>query len=65
MTVVRGLLLLGHTGSRWAGSVVVAMGLAALQHVESSPTRDQTGVPCIGRWIITHCTTREVLYATL
>ena len=26
----------------------------------SSQTRDQTRVPCIGRWILNHCTTREV-----
>ena len=26
----------------------------------SSPTRDRTRVPCIGRWILNHCTTREV-----
>ena len=25
-----------------------------------SPTRDQTWVPCIGRWILNHWTTREV-----
>ena len=37
-------------------------GLVALQHVGSSPTRDQTCVPCIGRWILSHCTTREVPY---
>ena len=27
------------------------MGLVALRHVKSSQTSDQTGVPCIGRWI--------------
>ena len=27
----------------------------------SSQTRDWTHVPCIGRWIRNHCTTREVL----
>ena len=26
----------------------------------SSPTRDRTRVPCIGRWILDHWTTREV-----
>ena len=31
------------------------------QQMESSHTRDQTHVPCIGRWILNHCTTREVL----
>ena len=38
------------------------MGLVAPQHVESSQTRDWTGVPCIDRQILTHCTTREVLF---
>ena len=28
------------------------MGLAALRHVVSSQTRDQTHVPGIGRWIL-------------
>ena len=35
-------------------------GLVALRHVGSSPTRNQTSVPCIGRWILNHWTTREV-----
>ena len=34
--------------------------LAAPRHVESSQTRDQTRVPCIGRWILTYSATREV-----
>ena len=41
------------------------MGLDALQRVESSWTRDQTPVPCIGRWILYHWTTREVLHVIL
>ena len=32
-----------------------------LQHVGSSHTRDQTCVPCIGRQILNHWNTREVL----
>ena len=36
-------------------------GLVASWHVESSQTRDGTGVPCIGRQILKHWTTREVL----
>ena len=32
----------------------------ALWHVESSWTRDQTCVPCIGRWILSHWSIREV-----
>ena len=35
------------------------MGLVAPQHVESSRTRAQARVPCIGRWILSHCATRE------
>ena len=34
-------------------------GLVALQHAVSSQTRAQTCVPCIGRWILNHCATRE------
>ena len=36
-------------------------GLVASWRVESSQTRDGTGVPCIGRQILKHWTTREVL----
>ena len=36
------------------------MGLVVLRHVEYSQSRDQTRVPCIGRWILNHWTTREV-----
>ena len=32
----------------------------ALQHVESSGTRDQTCVLCIGRWILNHWTNSKV-----
>ena len=32
----------------------------AVPHVGSSWTRDQTHIPCIGRWILNHLTTREV-----
>ena len=43
------------------GSVLWCTGLVALQHVESSQTRDRTRVPCIGRQILIHCTMKEVL----
>ena len=36
-------------------------GLVALQHVKSSWTRDRTHVLYIGRRILIHCTTWEVL----
>ena len=52
----------------WA-SVVAARGLRGCglivpRHVESSQTRDRTRVPCIGRWILNHCITWEVLPKT-
>ena len=36
------------------------MGLVALWHVWSSQTRARTHVPCVGRWILKSCATREV-----
>ena len=39
--------------------------LVALRHVESSQIREGTRVPCVARWILTHCTTREVLQVFL
>ena len=44
------------------------IGLLASQHVESSWTRDSTHVPCTGRQITLHCTTRvvqEAIFVTL
>ena len=37
------------------------MGLVAPRHVGSSRTRARTRVPCIGRWILNHCATKEAL----
>ena len=54
----RWLLLLWSKGSRRAG-------LVAPRHVGSSWTRARIRVPCIGRWILNHCTTGEVLYIVL
>ena len=64
------LLLLWSTGSRRAGfnscgtqaQQLWHMGLVALRHVGSLWTRARTCVPCIGRWILSHCATREALY---
>ena len=66
------LLLLQSTGSRCTGfsscvrwaQQLWRTGLVAPRHVGSSPTRDRTRVPCIGRWILNHCTTREVRACT-
>ena len=38
------------------------MGLVALWPVGSSGTREQTGVPCIARWIVIPWATREALH---
>ena len=40
-------------------------GSVAPRRVGSSQTRDQTGVPCITRWILNHWTTEEALYLIL
>ena len=37
------------------------MGLVAPRHVGSSRTRPRTRVPCIGRWVLNHSASREVL----
>ena len=58
---VRASAVVAH-GLQSAGSVVVVhMGLVAPWHVGSSRTRARTHVPCIGRRILNHCATREVL----
>ena len=55
LLIVVASLVVEH-GLEHAGSVVVAHGLSCS---EASWTRDQVGIPCIGRWILNHCTTRE------
>ena len=56
-----GLLLLQSTGSRMCRlQWLWFMGSVAPQHVESSQTRDLAHVPCIGRQVLNHWTTREV-----
>ena len=49
-------LLDAEQGSRCLGSVIeVHLSLAALRHMGSSWTRDETSVPCIARRILNHC----------
>ena len=48
---------LGHSGSVIVVQDQLPCGIWDL----SSQTRDRTRVPCIGRQILNHCTTREVL----
>ena len=56
-------LLLRSTGSRRAGSVIVAHGPSCSAACGIFP--DQTRVPCIGRQILNHCATREALHRFL
>ena len=51
---------LRSTGPRARAQWLWRTGLAPLRHVESPRTRDRTCVPCIGRQILNHWTTREV-----
>ena len=59
-----GAQALEHTGFNccglWAHQLRLE-GLVALQHVESSQTRNRTCVPCTGRLILNHWITRNVL----
>ena len=54
------LLLFWSMSSRAWAQKLWFMGLVAPWHVDSSQTRDQTHVPCIGRQILNHWTSREV-----
>ena len=56
------LLLWQSTGSSGHAQSLWHRGLIAPGHVESSQIRDRTCVPCIGRWMLNHWTTREVPY---
>ena len=52
-------LPLRSTGSRRAGSVVVAHGLSCSAACGILPDQGSTRVPCIGRQTPNHCATRE------
>ena len=52
------LLVVSRGFSLWR--LLLLQRTGALQHVESFWTRNQTHVPCIGRWIPNHRTTKEV-----
>ena len=59
------VLLLWSKGLVYVASVVVVHGLSCLAVCEVSflvsfQARDQTCVPCVGRWILNHWTIREV-----
>ena len=54
-------LLLRSTGSRCAGSVVVAHGPSCSAACGIFPDQGLNPCPCIGRQILNHCATREAL----
>ena len=56
---LRRTLLWGIIGSMHTGFSICGARDLALQHVESSQTRDWTHVPCTGKQILIYCTTRE------
>ena len=41
-------------------SCAAVKSLHAPRHVGSSRTKDRTHVPCVGRWVLNHWTTKEV-----
>ena len=55
----------GFSGCSTQAQLLWLTGLVAPHHVESSQTRDRTCVPCIGRWFLIYCTTREVVNNSL
>ena len=54
------LKLSGFSSCRKRSQQLWYMGLVDLRHVESSQTRGQTHVSCIGKWVLDHQTTREI-----
>ena len=54
-----GYFLAAVLGLSVAVASLVDRGFVALRHVRSSQTMDRTCVPCIGRQILNHWTTRE------
>ena len=51
---------LGFSSCGMQAQQLCLMGLVDPQDVTSSSTKDQTYVPCIGRWLLILCTSREV-----
>ena len=56
------LLLLQSASYGCMASVVVVHRLSCPRHAKSFQTRDQTYIPCIGRQILNHWTTKEVQF---
>ena len=65
--MVRGLLfavvsLVADHGLQSVWASVVVASVVAPGHMESSQARDRTHIPCIGKQIPNHWTTRTVLF---
>ena len=58
--VAHRLQRLWFAGSRPQAQQLWRLGLVAPRQVGSSWIRDRSRVPCIGRWTLSHCATREV-----
>ena len=56
------LLLLQSASYGCMASVVAVHRLSCLKHAKSFQTRDRTYIPCVGRQILNHWTTREVQF---
>ena len=56
------LTAVASLGAEHRPLAVVALGLVVSQYVESSWARDQTCVPCIGRQILNHWTTKVLSF---
>ena len=61
MVAAHGPISCGSQALEYAGFSSCGAGSVVTQHVESSQTRGRTRVPGIGRHILIHCATREVL----
>ena len=59
LAVERALGCAGFSSCNMQAQELWCMGLAAPQHGGSRWTRDQTHVPCIGRWTVNHWTSSE------
>ena len=55
-------LVASHRLQSTQAQLLQCTGLVTVENVGSSQSRDQTHILCMGRWILNHWTTREVLH---
>ena len=58
-------IVVGGLRSTWVLQFVRQVYVPCGMRGSSSPTRDQTRVPCTGRWILNHCTAGKSLNVDL